>query len=87
MLNRYSKSSPLNVTDIETALRRKTAVKIPNDFNEIIRAINAGIPVTPSRSAGLLSAFDVWSDRLVGEGPAAEDKTKESRGWFRLTKS
>jgi len=84
VLNRHIKNSPLRDEEIEAALRRPIAVKIPNAYEDVARAINTGVPLGQGHNAGLLAAFNRWADRLVGEGPAEESKPQDSRGWFGL---
>jgi len=88
VLNRSEKNSPLSDGEIETALHRPIAVKIPNNYGEIIKSINAGVPIALGRNANLPLAFDQWADRLMGEEPATTEstkgETKQPRGWLRL---
>ncbi|HVO71495.1 MAG TPA: hypothetical protein VMT24_15705, partial [Aggregatilineaceae bacterium] len=84
VLNRHIKNSPLRDEEIEAALRRPIAVKIPNAYEDVARAINTGVPLGQGHNTGLLSAFDRWADRLVGEAPVEQSKPQDSRGWFGL---
>jgi pilus assembly protein CpaE len=80
VLNRHSKNSALSEEEIEAALHRPIAAKIPNSYSEIARAINAGTPVAAGRNSKLTSAFDSWTDTLMGaEGTASA--TPEAGGW------
>jgi pilus assembly protein CpaE len=83
VLNRQAKNSVLHDDEIEAALQRPIAVKIPNNYGEIARAINAGTPVALDRSPKLSLAFDHWSDQLMGEEPVSARKLGP-RGWFGL---
>ena len=82
LLNRHAKNNLLTDEEIEAALRRPIAVKIPNSYAEFARAINAGTPVLPSRNAKLSLAFDDWADRLMGEEATVVAKTSETRTWL-----
>jgi pilus assembly protein CpaE len=82
LLNRHAKNNLLTDEEIEAALRRPIAVKIPNSYAEFARAINAGTPVLPSRNARLSLAFDDWADRLMGEEATLAAKTSETRTWL-----
>ena len=44
VLNRHSKKGPLSDDRIEQSLGRSISVRVPNAFNEVIRAINSGTP-------------------------------------------
>jgi pilus assembly protein CpaE len=84
VLNRCSRKSTVTEQEIEAALHRQIAVRIPNNYGVVINSINAGIPLDLSHKSGLPGAFDSWADRLMGEEAAAEKPTKESRGWLGL---
>jgi pilus assembly protein CpaE len=84
VLNRCAKNSALSDQEVETTLRRAIAVKVPNSYNEIAKAINAGLPVAERRNASLPLAFDAWADRLMGATPESPAKTNGFRGWFGL---
>ena len=74
VLNRYSRRSALTEEEIETALHRQIAVKIPNNYGLIINAINAGIPLESGPKSELPVAFDHWADRLIGRTQALREK-------------
>jgi pilus assembly protein CpaE len=84
VLNRCSRKSTVSEQEIESALHRQIAVRIPNNYGVVINAINAGIPLELSHRSGLPGAFDAWADRLVGEEAAVEKPAAESRGWLGL---
>jgi pilus assembly protein CpaE len=87
VLNRCAKTNALSEKEIESALRRPIAVRVPNSFDEISQSINAGMPISHGRKSNLPLAFDHWADKLFGEGPASAEKmseeTKGTRGWLR----
>lgn len=87
VLNRHAKNSPLTDEEIEAALRRPIAIKVPNSYSEIVRAINSGTPVARARNANLPIAFDDWADRLMGGEAATPEKTNGSQGWWKLFRS
>lgn len=85
VLNRHAKNSSLTDEEIEAALHRPIAIKVPNNYGEIIKSINSGTPVALGRNANLPIAFDYWADRLMGaESLQGEKKSGASRGWFRV---
>jgi pilus assembly protein CpaE len=84
VLNRCSRKSTVTEQEIEAALHRQIAVRIPNNYGVVINSINSGIPLELSQKSGLPGAFDSWADRLVGEEAAVEKATNESRGWLGL---
>ena len=70
VLNRYSRRTTLDDREIEASLRRPIAVRVPNNYAQIVTAINAGIPIDRARKSDLPAAFDAWADRLVGDEAA-----------------
>ena len=64
VLNRHSKKSALSDHEVEVALHRRIAVKIPNNYSEIVNAINAGTPIEPRSPVGAACSL-----RFLG-GPA-----------------
>jgi pilus assembly protein CpaE len=87
VLNRHSKRSPLSDSEIEASLHRRIAVKVPNSYDQIVNAINAGTPIDLGHKSELPAAFGYWATRLMGEEPAADAESKGSRGLFSLLRS
>lgn len=71
ILNRYSRKGTLDDRDIEASLRREIVVRIPNNYAQIVTAINSGMPIDRGHKSELPSAFDSWADRLVGQDAGA----------------
>jgi len=69
VLNRYSRKSKLDEHEIESSLRQSIAVRIPNNYAQIVGAINAGLPIDRNDKSELAAAFNAWADRLAGEEP------------------
>ena len=64
VLNRHSKRGPLADDRIEKALGRKISVRVPNSYNEVIKAINAGAPI-PSGKSDFGEAVQGWARTLT----------------------
>jgi pilus assembly protein CpaE len=82
VLNRQAKNNLLTEEEIEAALRRPIAAKIPNSYDEFAKAINSGTPL-PGRNSKLSLAFDDWADQLMGEEATVAAKSDETRTWLR----
>ncbi len=67
VLNRHSKRSALDDDRVEKALGRKIAVRVPNAYNEVIRAINAGAPIPSGKSdfGAAIQGRDVYFRQVV----------------------
>ncbi len=67
VLNRYSKKGPLDDDRIEKALGRKISLRIPNAYNDVIRAINAGAPIVSGKS-DFGAAIQGWARAIASTG-------------------
>lgn len=84
VLNRHSGKNTLHDREIESSLRRHISVKVPNNYAQIVSAINSGTPIDRSRKSDLPDAFDAWADRLIGDEPGEESRNGTSRKLFGL---
>jgi len=85
VLNRSSRKGTLSEREIETSLRRPIAVKVPNSYELIVQAINAGTPIDLTRKSDLTAPFDSWTQILIGEEPTSTAKAStEGRGLLGL---
>jgi pilus assembly protein CpaE len=64
VLNRHSKRGPLSDERIEKALGRKISLRVPNNYNEVIRAINSGAPIASGKS-DFGAAIQGWARELT----------------------
>jgi pilus assembly protein CpaE len=75
VLNRYAKKAALSDDRIEQSLGRPISLRVPNSFNEVIRAINSGTPIASGNKSPFGAAIHKWARELntaTGEsGPAA----------------
>jgi pilus assembly protein CpaE len=83
ILNRHNKRDALSDDEIENALHRSISVKIPNDYSQVVNAINCGNPIRFDRKSDLPVAFHYWANRMAGEA-TGEPMTVPSRKWFGL---
>jgi pilus assembly protein CpaE len=84
VLNRSSRRGTLSDREIEASLRRPVRVKVPNNYDLIVNAINAGTPIDFTHRRELAVPFDSWADFLVGEESATVKASKGSRGLLSL---
>lgn len=66
VLNRYSKRGPLSDERIEKTLQRRISMRIANDYQEVIRAINAGAPITSQQKSEFAAGIRGWARDLAG---------------------
>lgn len=67
VLNRHSKRGPLSDDRIEKALGRAISLRVPNSYNEVIRAINSGAPI-PSGKSEFGAAIQKWAREIASHG-------------------
>lgn len=84
VLNRHSKRDALRDDEIESALHRSIAVKIPNDYSQVVNAINCGNPIRFDRKSDLPVAFHYWANRLAGNSAEQSIAMPKGRKWFGL---
>ena len=87
VLNRHSKKGPLSDERVEKALGRGILFRIPNSYNEVIRAINAGAPISSATKSDFAAAIHNWAHDVATSKESAKkpDKMKalataQSRG-------
>ncbi len=69
VLNRHSKKGPLSDDRIEKALGREISLRVPNSYNEVIRAINTGAPINSRNKSDFGAAIQKWAHELAsGDG-------------------
>lgn len=72
VLNRHSKKGPLSDERIEKALGRPISLRVPNNYNDVIRAINSGAPIPPGKS-DFGVAIQRWARDIAGHGKGTGD--------------
>jgi Flp pilus assembly CpaE family ATPase len=80
VLNRYSKKGPLSDERIEKALGRPISVRIPNSYNEVIRAINSGTPISGAARSDFGAAIQKWAQLLTTNTGSARASATELAG-------
>src|SRR6266446_1650018 len=74
VLNRHSKKGPLSDDRIEKALGRAIALRVPNSYNEVIRAINSGAPISSGSRSDFGAAIQKWAHELVSIDGSIKNK-------------
>ena len=67
VVNRFQKSAAVTQVDVEQTLNRKELIVIPNDYQNVIDSINAGIPMYEhSKGSRIATALMLLETRLGG---------------------
>lgn len=74
-INRSSSNDAVSAEQVESAVRFPVSVTIPNSYAELVRAINAGEPLSPQRRSEFTTKISKWVNRLV---QAQSDKETET---------
>ena len=68
IVNRSTSDDAVSSQDIENAIRFPINVAVPNNYSELMRAINAGEPVSHQQRGAFTAAFNTWANTLVADG-------------------
>jgi pilus assembly protein CpaE len=87
VLNRYSKKGPLSDERIERTLGRPISLRVPNSYNEVVRAINSGAPISGGKKSAFCAAIQKWAHELGSSGnansPVVAEAAPAPRGGLR----
>lgn len=65
IVNRSSSEAAVTPEQIESAVRFPVSAEIPNNYAELVRAINAGEPIGPQARGSFTQAIGRWATRLA----------------------
>jgi pilus assembly protein CpaE len=68
VINRSTSDDAVSQQDIEKTIHFPIYLAVPNNYAELMRAINAGEPVVPAQRGTFSSAFQTWANRLTSDG-------------------
>jgi pilus assembly protein CpaE len=79
VVNRSTASDSVTPEQIEKTVRFPISVAVPNNYFELLRAINDGEPISPQRRSEFNQALSRWANQIVNgatvpEAPAAKKK-------------
>jgi len=80
VINRATATDSVTSEQIEKAVRFPISISVPNNYFELLRAINDGEPIPPQRRSEFNHAIAQWANRIVygmsSSKPVAEKKWK-----------
>jgi pilus assembly protein CpaE len=79
VINRYNALHAIPLEQIEKAMKLSVAVRIPNQFGEMVRSANTGQPVLADNNGELAGALSAWAESVAGSPAKAVRKRKELR--------
>jgi pilus assembly protein CpaE len=83
VINRHSSRDAVTIEQIEKAVHLPIAIKIPNNYSELVRAINTGNSLPADRRSDFSLQIIKWATSLVGasETPVQEPAKKRFALW------
>jgi pilus assembly protein CpaE len=82
VVNRSTSDDAVSTQDIEKTIHFPVYLSVPNNYSELMRAINAGEPVSTQQRGNFNNSFQTWAYRLISDGsdelPAPEPAKKRS---------
>jgi pilus assembly protein CpaE len=78
-INRSSSNDAVSAEQVEAAVRFPVSVTFPNSYAELLRAINAGEPLSPQRRSEFTSKISKWANRMVHAHSNPETDTPKKR--------
>jgi pilus assembly protein CpaE len=82
VINRSTSDDAVSAADIETAVRFPIAVAVPNNYADLMRAVNAGEPVSPQQRGAFTQAIAQWANRLVANQSPSPPEVVEPKRRF-----
>jgi pilus assembly protein CpaE len=66
VINRYSSRDAVTIEQIEKAVRLPIAIKVANNYGELVRSINIGEPLSSDRKSDFSLQMTEWATALAG---------------------
>jgi len=85
VINRSTAEDSIKSDQIESAIRFPITVSIPNNYFELLAAINAGEPISPQSRSEFNAKVSQWCNQIVygAAAPEAEPRKKKGFGLWR----
>ena len=76
VINRYSSQFAVSLEEVEKAIRLPISFSVPNNYIELVRSANLGVPVSADGKSGFTAELIKWANALVGavEGEPSSKK-------------
>lgn len=85
IINRHhAKNSPISDAEIEKAIRRKIFWKVPNQYQKVIRTINAGDPAAQLSDSEVARTILAWAEAIGAKARRPGEPKKPSKSFLGL---
>lgn len=82
VINRATSADAVGAKEIETQIKLPIAASVPNNYTELLKALNQGQPIGPQNKSPFSTAFARWADRLSAEDSAKMIAVKKRKKFF-----
>jgi pilus assembly protein CpaE len=81
VINRYSSHEAVTIEQIEKAVHLPIAIKISNNYSQLVQAVNIGEPVAADSKSEFSQQMTKWAAAVVGAGaPALQEPARKLFG-------
>jgi len=67
VINRASSHDAIDAEQIEKVVRFPVSISIPNNYAELLKAINAGEPISAQRRSDFSTGISKWTDQVISD--------------------
>ncbi len=82
VINRSTSDDAVTPDQIQAAVRFPVMIAIPNNYADLLRAINAGEPIPPQHRSTFAQQISKWADRLISADALEADATATTKKRF-----
>ena len=79
VINRYSSHDAVSIEQIEKAVHLPIAIKISNNYSELVQSINIGEPLTTESKSDFSLQMMKWAASLVKAPGAAAERAGQKK--------
>lgn len=84
VINRSTSDDAVTADQIETVVRFPVWIAIPNNYADLLRAINAGEPISPQHRSPFAQQVNKWADKLISLNAAQVEHPSAPKKRFAL---
>ncbi len=82
VINRSTSDDAVSAEQIEAAVRFPVWIAIPNNYADLLRAINAGEPIAAQHRSAFAQQISKWADRLISATTAQVEPRAAAKNRF-----
>jgi pilus assembly protein CpaE len=86
VINRFTSRYAVNIEQIERGIHLPVAIKLPNSYMDLVRSVNLGEPIEPSRKTEFSTQFTRWVNSITGTDSIAIEQEAPKKSRFAVWK-